>query len=94
MTVNVAACLIVLLGAVLGTETPLTVTQMLWVNLIMDIFAAMALASLPSDSDVLKDKPRSHSAHIITKDMAVRILGVGLVFVVLLFGLIQYFKPL
>ena len=92
MTVNVAACLIVLLGAVLGTETPLTVTQMLWVNLIMDTFAAMALASLPPDSDVLKDKPRSHSAHIITKDMAVRILGVGLAFVVLLFGLIQYFK--
>lgn len=92
MTINVAACLIVLLGAVLGTETPLTVTQMLWVNLIMDTFAAMALASLPPDSNVLKDKPRSRNAHIITKDMAVRILGVGLAFVVLLFGLIQYFK--
>lgn len=92
MTINVAACLIVLLGAMLGTESPLTVTQMLWVNLIMDTFAAMALASLPPDSTVLKERPRSRSAHIVTQDMAVRIFGVGLAFVVILFGCIQYFK--
>ena len=91
MTINVAACLIVLLGAVLGTESPLTVTQMLWINLIMDTFAAMALASLPPDHSVLKDKPRSRDAFIITKDMARRIFGVGLLFVAVLFGFIQYF---
>ncbi len=91
MTINVAACLIVLLGAVMGTSSPLTVTQMLWINLIMDTFAAMALASLPPDLAVLKDKPRSRDAFIITKDMGRRIFGVGLVFVAVLFGFIQYF---
>ena len=91
MTINVAACLIVLLGAVMGTDSPLTVTQMLWINLIMDTFAAMALASLPPDKSVLKDKPRSRTAFIITKDMGRRIFGVGLLFVAVLFGFIQYF---
>ena len=91
MTINVAACLIVLIGALLGTESPLTVTQMLWINLIMDTFAAMALASLPPDRDVLKDKPRSRTAFIITKGMVKRIFGVGLLFVVVLFGFFQYF---
>jgi Ca2+-transporting ATPase len=92
MTINVAACLIVLIGAFLGTESPLTVTQMLWVNLIMDTFAALALASLPPNEKVMKNKPRKTNAHIISKAMAKRILSVGLLFVVLLFGLIQYFK--
>lgn len=92
MTINVAACLIVLIGAFMGTESPLTVTQMLWVNLIMDTFAAMALASLPPSEEVMRDKPRSASDYIISKVMAQRILGVGLFFVVLLFGLLQYFK--
>ena len=91
MTINVAACLIVLLGAVMGTSSPLTVTQMLWINLIMDTFAAMALASLPPDRSVLNDKPRARDAFIITKDMARRIFGVGLLFVAVLFGFIQYF---
>ena len=91
MTINVAACLIVLLGAVMGTSSPLTVTQMLWINLIMDTFAAMALASLPPDQAVLKDKPRPRDAFIITKDMGRRIFGVGLLFVAVLFGFIQYF---
>jgi Ca2+-transporting ATPase len=91
MTINVAACLIVLLGAVMGTSSPLTVTQMLWINLIMDTFAAMALASLPPDISVLKDKPRSRDAFIITRDMSRRIFGAGLVFVAVLFGFIQYF---
>ena len=91
MTINVAACLIVLLGAVMGTESPLTVTQMLWINLIMDTFAAMALASLPPDHSVLKDKPRSRDAFIINKEMVFRIFGVGLLFVAVLFGFIQYF---
>lgn len=92
MTINVVACLIVLLGAVLGTESPLTVTQMLWVNLIMDTFAALALASLPPDPKVMHERPRSRTAYIISKPMAVRIFGVGLFFVAVLFGLIQYFK--
>ena len=91
MTINVAACLIVLLGAMMGTSSPLTVTQMLWINLIMDTFAAMALASLPPDHSVLSDKPRSRTDFIITKDMGRRIFGVGLVFVAVLFGFIQYF---
>ena len=92
LTINVAACLIVLIGAFLGTESPLTVTQMLWVNLIMDTFAALALASLPPNEKVMLNKPRKTTDHIITKAMAKRILGVGLLFVFLLFGLLQYFK--
>ncbi|MBQ6305771.1 MAG: calcium-translocating P-type ATPase, PMCA-type [Bacteroidales bacterium] len=91
MTINVAACLIVLLGAVMGTDSPLTVTQMLWINLIMDTFAAMALASLPPDKSVLNEKPRARDAFIITKDMGRRIFGAGLLFVGVLFGFIQYF---
>lgn len=91
MTINVAACLIVLLGAIMGTSSPLTVTQMLWINLIMDTFAALALASLPPDHSVLSEKPRSREAFIITKDMGKRIFGVGLFFVAVLFGFIQYF---
>ncbi len=92
MTINVAACLIVLIGAFLGTESPLTVTQMLWVNLIMDTFAALALASLPPNEKVMTDKPRKTTDHIISKSMAKNILGVGIFFVILLFGLVQYFK--
>ena len=92
MTINVAACLIVLLGAILGTESPLTVTQMLWVNLIMDTFAALALASLPPDNKVMLEQPRKRNEFIISRPMLVRILGVGLFFVAVLFGLIQYFK--
>ena len=92
LTINVAACLIVLIGAFLGTESPLTVTQMLWVNLIMDTFAALALASLPPNEKVMLDKPRQTSDHIINKAMAKSIMSVGLIFVVILFGLIQYFK--
>lgn len=78
MTINVAACLIVLLGALLGTEMILTVTQMLWVNLIMDTFAALALASLPPEESVMKEKPRSKNAHIITKPIAYGIFGMGI----------------
>jgi Ca2+-transporting ATPase len=92
MTINVAACIIVLLGAFLGTESPLTVTQMLWVNLIMDTFAALALASLPSSEKVMKDKPRKTTDFIISKQMWRGILGAGIFFVLILFGLIQYFK--
>lgn len=92
MTINVAACLIVLIGAFLGTESPLTVTQMLWVNLIMDTFAALALASLPPSEKVMLDKPRDNNGHIISSQMAKLIIGVGVFFVLLLFGLIQYFK--
>jgi Ca2+-transporting ATPase len=92
LTINVAACLIVLIGAFLGTESPLTVTQMLWVNLIMDTFAALALASLPPNEKVMQNKPRKTTDHIINKAMAKSILSVGLLFVVLLFGLVQYFK--
>jgi Ca2+-transporting ATPase len=92
MTINVAACIIVLIGAFLGTESPLTVTQMLWVNLIMDTFAALALASLPPSEKVMKDKPRKTTDFIISKQMWKSILGVGIFFVLILFGLVQYFK--
>jgi len=92
MTINVAACIIVLIGAFLGVESPLTVTQMLWVNLIMDTFAALALASLPPSNRVMNDKPRKRGANIITSPMVEAIFGVGGFFVVLLFGFIQYFK--
>lgn len=92
MTINVAACLIVLISSFLGEDSPLSVTQMLWVNIIMDTFAALALASLPPSERVMDDKPRKYNAHIITKKMAAFILGVGITFVVFLLGLVQYFK--
>lgn len=83
-TINVCACLVVLLGAVMGIDSPLSVTQMLWVNLIMDTFAAAALSALPADPRVLRQPPRSPRAHIIDRPMARRIIGVGLVFFVVL----------
>ncbi len=92
MTVNVAACLIVLFGAFMGTQSPLTVTQMLWVNLIMDTFAAIALASLPPSASVMKEKPRSQQAFIIDRPMWRRIIGTGGVFFLLLLVLLYYFE--
>lgn len=92
MTVNVAACLIVLAGAFIGTQSPLTVTQMLWVNLIMDTFAAMALASIPPSGSVMRDKPRDRRAFIIDKAMCSRIVGVGGIFFAALIGLIYFFR--
>ena len=91
MTVNVVACLVVLVGAFGDTQSPLTVTQMLWVNLIMDTFAAMALASLPPSEKVMQDKPRNRKAFIISRDMWKNILGVGLTFFVILFALLYLF---
>ena len=92
MTVNVVACLIVLCGSFMGFQSPLTVTQMLWVNLIMDTFAALALASLPPSSDVMRDKPRSRSAFIVTSGMWKGIIGTGMVFFLSLLGLLFYFE--
>lgn len=95
LTINVAACLIVLLGSLLGTESPLTITQMLWVNLIMDTFAAGALASLPPNERVMKDKPRRSGKggdFIVTRPMAYNIFGVGITFVVVLLGILYYFN--
>lgn len=92
LTINVVACVIVLIGAFLGTESPLTVTQMLWVNLIMDTFAALALASLPPNKQVMNEPPRKRKSNIVTPMMTRSIFGVGGVFVIFLFGLMQYFK--
>ena len=86
MTVTMGACFIVLIGALLGMETPLTVTQMLWVNLIMDTFAAMALASLPPSMAVMKDAPRKREDFIIDKAMWANILSVGALFTLLILG--------
>lgn len=91
MTVNVAACLIVLIGAFIGEESPLTVTQMLWVNLIMDTFAALALASLPPTKTVMNEKPRSVYEHIL-KGMGSGILGVGIIFTTILLGICIFFQ--
>lgn len=92
MTVNVAACLIVLAGAFMGTESPLTVTQMLWVNLIMDTFAAMALASLPPSERVMKDKPRNRKDFIINRVMGITIIATGLLFFASLLVLLYVFQ--
>ncbi len=91
LTINVAALIIVLLGSVFGNELPLTVTQMLWVNLIMDTFAAGALASLPPNEKVMERKPRKNDDFIITPVMRTNILFVGLAFVGMLLGLLYYF---
>lgn len=91
LTINFVALLIVLLGSFVGTALPLTVTQMLWVNLIMDTFAALALASIPPSEDVMSEKPRRSTDFIISKTMRYNIFGVGTVFLIVLMGMIYYF---
>ena len=96
LTINVAACLIVMIGSVIGTESPLTITQMLWVNLIMDTFAAGALASLSPNWNVMKDRPRKSGAKgdfIITKSMASSIFAVGAIFVAVQVALLLWMSP-
>ena len=92
LTVNVTACLIVLIGAFTGTESPLTVTQMLWINLIMDTFAAMALASLPPSESVMRDQPRDRRAFILNRPMMSEIFGVGGFFFIMLLFFLLVFK--
>ena len=92
LTINFVALLIVLLGSLIGTELPLTVTQMLWVNLIMDTFAALALASIPPSESVMQEKPRSSSDFIISKTMRSYILGVGGAFLIILMGMLYWFN--
>lgn len=90
LVVNVAALLLVLGGSVIGTEMPLTVTQILWVNLIMDTFAALALASLPPSHEVMKEEPRKASDFIINKSIGFGILFCGIVFFLVMFALLVY----
>ncbi len=90
LVVNLSALLLVLGGSVIGTEMPLTVTQILWVNLIMDTFAALALASLPPSHEVMRDKPRKASQFIITKPMARGILFIGTIFFVIMFAFLVW----
>lgn len=92
LTVNVTACFLVLCGAFMGTESPLTVTQMLWINLIMDTFAAMALASLPPSESVMKDRPRDRNAFILNNPMLREIIGVGGFFFLMLLGMLYIFQ--
>lgn len=92
LTINVAALLLVFLGSIFGHDLPLTVTQMLWVNLIMDTFAAGALASLPPNPNVMKEKPRKNTDFIISPPMRTNILFVGLLFVIVLMGMLFYFN--
>ena len=92
LVVNVTALLLVLCGAVIGTEMPLTITQILWVNLIMDTFAAMALASLPPSREVMQEQPRSKEASIITRGMVRGIAWTGGIFFLLTFALLWYFE--
>ena len=92
LIVNVAALLLVLCGGIIGTEMPLTITQILWVNLIMDTLAAMALASLPPSREVMEEKPRSSDAFIITRSMKQGILTIGGLFFVVTFALLWYFE--
>lgn len=92
LTVNVVACLVVLVGAFMGTESPLTVTQMLWVNLIMDTFASMVLSSLPPSRSVMDAKPRDRSSFIITRSMWAFIGGLGVVFAAVILGMVYVFE--
>ncbi len=95
LTINVAACLIVMLGSLVGTSSPLTITQMLWVNLIMDTFAAAALASLPPCWNVMKEKPRKSGENgdfIITRNMAAYIFGYAALFVAVQMAVLFYYK--
>ena len=92
LTINFVALFIVLLGSLIGTELPLTVTQMLWVTLIMDTFAALALASIPPSEDVMQEKPRKSTDFIITRPMWWNIIGVGVIFLVVLMGMLWYYN--
>ncbi|MCD8261690.1 MAG: calcium-translocating P-type ATPase, PMCA-type [Bacteroides sp.] len=92
LTINLVALLIVLIGAFMGTELPLTVTQMLWVNLIMDTFAAMALASIPPSASVMKEKPRKSTDFIISPRMMWNILVTGFIFISILLGLLWHYN--
>lgn len=92
LTINFAAIVVVFLGSIFGTELPLTVVQILWVNLIMDTFAAMAMASLPPDPEVMKDMPRPRGEFIITRAMARTIFTCGITFVVILLGMLSYWR--
>ena len=95
LTINVAACFIVMLGSLIGNSSPLTITQMLWVNLIMDTFAAGALASLPPNPSIMKERPRKSGVNgdfIITKPMATTIIMVAVLFVAVLFGVLYHFN--
>lgn len=92
LTVNVAACFLVLFGSFTGTESPLTVTQMLWVNLIMDTFGAMALASLPPSPRVMQESPRDRRASILTHPMLRELIGVGMLFFIITFGFYLFFE--
>ena len=92
LTINFVALFIVLLGSLIGTELPLTVTQMLWVKLIMDTFAALALASIPPSEDVMQEKPRKSTDFIITRPMWWNIIGVGVIFLVVLMGMLWYYN--
>lgn len=92
LTINVAAMLIVLIGSIFGSELPITITQMLWINLIMDTFAAGALSSLPPSPELMQKKPRNTNDFIITKNMRNIILGVAIAFVAVLLGLLYYYE--
>ncbi len=92
LTINVAACGIAFLGPFIGVELPLTVIQMLWVNLIMDTFAALALATEPPHRDVLNRPPRSPQVFIVTRSMAINIFGVALLFLVVLIALLRWMQ--
>lgn len=94
LTVNVAACFLVLIGSFIGNESPLTVTQMLWVNLIMDTFGAMALASLPPAPDMMREKPRDRRAFILTRTMMAELLGVGIIFFAITLGFYCIFNAM
>ena len=94
LTINFVALFAVLIGAFIGTELPLTVTQMLWVNLIMDTFAALALASIPPSEDVMREQPRKSSDFIISRTMWANILGVGVCFLALLLGMLMAFNEM
>lgn len=92
LTINFVALLVVLIGSFIGTELPLTVTQMLWINIIMDTFAAMALASIPPTSRVMEEKPRKSTDFIITRVMKINIFTTGTLFLIILLGILVYFN--
>lgn len=92
LTINVAACLIVMFGSLLGTSSPLTITQMLWVNLIMDTFASCALASLSPSWSVMKERPRKGGDFIVTRGMAYAIFSVAILFVAAMIVVLLHFN--
>lgn len=92
LTISLTALAISMVGSFLDTDIPLTVTQILWINLIVDTFASLALSTIPPSADVMKEQPRKSSDFILSRFVKKSVgITAGIFFAVLL-GILFYFN--